>query len=228
VIFLDSAHLDDARQAARLPFVGGLSMNPSLLAAALGVHAISRETFRTHLAALAEAISGTLFVQTVSHHTDAILADAAEILELVDPTRVVIKIPYSDEGLRATERLEADGVSTCTTSIFTPLQAYVAATSGAAWIAPYCNRITRAGGDGVAAVRAMRESLALHGLPCRLLVASVKSLEEMERVVAAGAHHVTVPLDLVLQAARHPASDEASARFQEDLRWDQQQRETSS
>lgn len=237
VLFLDSASLEDAGRAARLPFVGGLSFNPTLLHRALGCRRISHADFRRHLSAIGAILPGTLFVQTLSHDTDGILADAHEILETVQPSRVVIKIPYSEAGLAATARLQREAIETCTTSIYTPLQAYVAATSGAAWIAPYCNRITQAGGDGVAAVRDMGEIFRRHGLACQMLVASIKSLNEMEAVVGTGARHVTVPLPLLEEAACHAGSEAAAARFREDLDWatdllgdrrDQQQREMSS
>lgn len=219
MLFLDSAVIDDAVRAARLPFVGGLSLNPTLLHRAVDLREITRTQLRDHLRRLAEALPGTLFVQTVAHHTEGIIRDAADIIETVSEARAVIKIPYSEEGLRATARLQGDGIATCTTSIFTPLQAFVAATSGAAWIAPYCNRITQAGGNGPQTVRAMAELFDAHALDCRMLVASIKSLEEMEQVLATGATHVTVPLDLLERAARHEASEQASQRFRDDLSW---------
>lgn len=202
-----------------MPFVGGLSFNPTLLSRALGVGLVERADFARHLASLADAMPGTLFVQTLSYDTDGIIADAREIVSITGRERVVIKIPFSEEGLRATQRLEAIGVATCTTSIFNVLGAYVAATSGASWIAPYCNRITLRGGDGVAEIRAMAETFNQHALPCEILVASVKTTEELSAVLLAPARHVTVSVDLLERVAHHPASAEASAAFQSALRW---------
>jgi TalC/MipB family fructose-6-phosphate aldolase len=219
MLFVDSAKLDDLRQAARLPFVGGASCNPSLLAAALGRDRVDVESFSRHVQAMAEALVGQLFIQTLAADEEGILRDAALLCKLVPLERLVVKIPYHAGGLRAAARLEADGVRTCITSIHSVLQAYASAASGASWIAPYCNRITRAGGDGVAEVGAMIELLARQQLACRLLVASVKSLDEMRGVLAHGAQVVTVPLELLTEVARHAASEAALEQFNRDLRW---------
>lgn len=220
MLFLDSASLDDARQAACLPFFGGLSFNPTLLARALGTSFVTRDAFLRHLAALAEVTNGRrLYVQPVSHDTEGLLADAKDILKAVNPIRVVIKLPYSPDGLRAARTLVDRDIRTCVTSIFTPLQAYVAASIGADWIAPYCNRITRSGGDGVEAIRAMGQLIRAHGYKCQILAASVKSLAEMEAVLATGPCKVTVSLDLLEEAASHPMSEAAGAQFHEDLKW---------
>lgn len=220
MLFLDSASLEEACAAAQMPYFGGLSFNPTLLARALGNRLVLRDQFRAHLQALAEATRGRrLFVQPVSHDLEGLMRDAKDILEIVNPSRVVIKLPYSPDGLAASRRLADREVATCVTSVFTPLQAYMAASSGAAWIAPYCNRITVSGGNGVEAVRQMGQTLRTHDLACRLLVASIKSLAELEAVLAAGPCRATVPFALFDEAARHPMSDAAATRFQEDLSW---------
>lgn len=217
MLFLDSASVDDAARAARLPFVGGLSFNPSLLACALGRNTVTPDEFDMHVRRLAETLPGTLFIQPVSQSTDGIVGDAVRLRRCVDAARLVVKIPFSEDGLRATAQLRKEGMITCTTSIFSTLQAYVAATSGADWIAPYCNRITQAGGDGVATVRAMGEMFRCNGLSCQMLVASVKSRDEMEALAGTGARHITVGLALLEEAAKHAASAAANARFQSEM-----------
>lgn len=220
MLFLDSASLEEAQAAAAHPYFGGLSFNPTLLSRALGTDVVTRERFITHLRALADVTHGRrLYVQPVAHDTEGLLRDARDILEVVNPIRVVIKLPYTPDGLRAMRNLADRGINTCVTSIFTPLQAYVAASTGATWIAPYCNRITAAGGDGVETVRAIGQLLRAHRLECQQLVASVKSPAEMEAVLATGPCKVTVPLSLFEEAGRHAMSDAADARFEQDLRW---------
>jgi len=219
MLFLDSAIVEEARRAASLPFVGGLSCNPTLMARSLGVSKVSRLQFEEHLRALASVVTGSLFVQTLAPDPDGIVRDGLEIVEILGAERSVVKVPYTPAGLAATRRLADEGVAVCLTAVFTPLQAFVAATSGATWIAPYCNRITASGGDGVLAVRQMLQVHRAHGLDCRLLVASVKSVAEMEAVLLEGAHHVTVPLPLLEEALEHPLTDQATVRFVHDLSW---------
>lgn len=220
MLFLDSASIEDARQAVRHPYFAGLSFNPTLLSRALGASFVTRDAFHRHLKALAEVTNGRrLYVQPVSHDFEGLLADAHEILATVNPIRVVIKLPYSPDGLRAARALVDRDIRTCVTSIFTPLQAYVAASIGADWIAPYCNRITRSGGNGVESVRAMGQIIQAHGFKTQILAASIKSLAEMEAVLATGPCRVTVSLDLFEEAATHPLSEAAGAQFEDDLKW---------
>lgn len=219
MLYLDSAVIEEAREAARLPFVGGVSCNPTLLARAMGSLAVTPDEVAAHLAAMADAHPGVHYVQTLAQDLDGIVRDAHRFLLTIRPSRLVVKIPYSQEGLRAVRRLEKEGVTTCVTAVVSPLQAYVAATSGASWIAPYCHRITAAGGDGIEAVGAMLEIFEKHRLPCRLLVASVKSLQEMEAIILRGAQRVTVPLALLREALVHPLTVDALRDFAKNLAW---------
>ena len=219
MLYLDSAVIAEAREAARLPFVGGVSCNPTLLARAMGSLVVTPEQVSAHLAALADAHPGMHYVQTLAQDLDGMVRDACRFSQVIPRSRLVVKIPYSHDGLLAVHRLEKEGVATCVTAVASPLQAYVAATSGASWIAPYCNRITKGGGDGVEAVAAMLEIFERHSLPCRLLVASIKSLQEMEAVILHGAHHVTVPLALLREAQAHPLTNTALEEFAKTLSW---------
>ena len=219
MLLLDSGLLDEAAQAASLPFVSGLTCNPTLLARALGTASVTPEQLATHLRALAALMPGPLFVQTLAPTVEGIIEDAHFIRLVLGIERVVVKVPYTPEGLQATRRLAEVGVATCTTAIYSVLQAYVAAQAGARWVAPYCNRITQAGGDGVATVAQMRTVLASYRLDCRVLVASVKSLGEVEALLGTGADAVTTPLSLLHEMASHRLSREATARFASDLSW---------
>jgi TalC/MipB family fructose-6-phosphate aldolase len=220
MLYLDSAVIKEAREAARYPFVGGLSCNPTLLARAMGSLAVTPEQVAGHLAELAQAHPGQLYVQTIAQDLEGIIRDAHRFLRTIPPGRLIIKVPYSLEGLQAVQRLEHEGVTTCVTAVVSPLQAYVAAQSGASWIAPYCNRISAAGGDGVETVALTLEMFARHELSCRLLVASIKSIEEMEEVIMQGAQRVTVPMALLRECLAHPMTIEALRQFEKNLAWE--------
>lgn len=211
--------LDEAAQAASLPFVAGMSCNPTLLSRALGASLTTRAQVTTHLQALAALLPGPMFVQVLATEAEGMIEDAHFLRSVVGPERAIIKLPSTPEGLIATRRLADQGVATCTTAIYSLLQAYVAASCGATWLAPYCNRITQAGGDGVVMVGQMRDMLKAQGLSSRLLVASVKSVAEMEQILRTGADHVTVALPLLLEASSHRLARDASARFASDLSW---------
>lgn len=199
--------------------MGGLSLNPSLLARAHGNHRIDRTRAAHLIMELAQALPGPMFVQTLASDEQGILDDARLIHGLLKD-RVIVKIPCTDTGLRITRKLTVESIPVCQTAVFSVTQAVISAAAGARWVAPYCNRITAAGGNGVATIGRMREAMAHQGLECRVLVASLKSVEEVEAVLLTGADHLTMPLALLGQLSQHPLTDVATARFSEDLAWD--------
>ena len=115
------------------------------------------------------------------------------------------------ENISLAAHLSREGIMCCVTAVASPAQAYLAALSGATYVAPYVNRLTRQMGDGVGVVRRCVE--VMKGTPTRVLAASLKSVDEMLEVVLAGAHDITIPLELILQLGDHALSDKALEEF---------------
>lgn len=205
-IYLDSANLEHARYAKTLRFVGAVTTNPSLIA----------QTGRPGLDVLRDLLSfwdRLIFYQVTAPTVEGRLQQAREAHQLA-PSQLVIKIPIAVENLPVVEQLTREGVAVTVTAVATPSQAYLAAQAGARYVAPYVNRISREGGDGVAVVGRMAQILS--GTPTEILAASLKSVEEAEDVLLAGAHHITVALDLIEAMAQHPLSDQWIAQFDAD------------
>lgn len=205
-IYLDSASLEDARRAAELGFVAGITTNPKLIA-------------RTGRAAevvipdLCDALGeGLVFYQLTAPTAGEREAEARRFAAL-RPGRVGLKIPCTTENLALLHRLTGQGLTCAATAVFSAHQAYAACEAGADYVIPYVHRSTRLQGDGPGLVAELAAITQVTGGHARVLAASFRSLGEMVDAIFAGAHHVSVPLGLLLEMGDHPLSEQAIAEF---------------
>lgn len=207
-IFLDSASPADAKRAQELGFLEGVTTNPSLIA----------KTGRPGLDVLdelVEIVDGHVFYQVTADSVEARYDQAWEAHE-VRPDKVIVKIPATTENVAMMVKLVQNGIECAVTAVASPAQAYLAAQANASFVAPYVNRLTRQLGDGLAIVRDIRAILA--GTQTEILAASLKSVDEVVAVMLAGAHHVTLPLDLILAMGEHPFSQQVIEEFNTSVR----------
>lgn len=216
-IYLDSANLEEITKVKDYPFVEGISCNPTLIAKALGKSEISQQEFLDHVIKLSQATAGNIFVQTNYYETSEIIQEARKIQFILEE-RAIIKLPYTKEGLKAIRILKGEHIKTAVTAIFTPIQAYVSAYIGATFIAPYCSRITNSGGDGIKVIGEILDIFNKFNFNTKLLVASVKSQEEITELLKLGAHHIAVPLNLIDEIVQQEQTSKALLKFKEDLR----------
>ena len=210
-LFLDSASVDDARKVAALGFVAGITTNPALIAKALNSET-RLETRTDRIAALCEAFPGTVMVQLTAATWAERETEGWTLLDLC-PGRVGLKIPSTPENFSLARRFAAEGHAVGMTAIFSPGQVYLASEAGAKYVLPYVNRSTRLLGDGLALVRQMRAVIDALESPLRILAASIKTPEEAVDTLLAGAHGLTLPLDVMLALGQHPLSERTIAEF---------------
>lgn len=204
-LYLDSASLEDARRVAELGFVG-ITTNPRLIArAGRPAEAIIPE--------LCDALGeGLVFYQLTGPTVEQREVEARRFAAL-RPGRVGLKIPCTTENLALLYRLTGEGFTCAATAIFSAHQALLACQAGADYIIPYVNRCTRLQGDGPALVAEMAAIAEATGGHAQVLAASFRSLSEVVDTVLAGAHFVSVSLELLLAMGDHPLSDQAIAEF---------------
>lgn len=210
-LFLDSAIVDDARRAAVLGFVAGITTNPTLIAKAMEGDRKTR-TREELIEALCDVFPGIVMVQLEAASARERELEGLMLLRL-DPGRVGLKIPSTTENFALAQQFAAEGYTVGMTTLFSPGQALLACESGAAYIFPYVNRSTRLLGDGLALVRRMRAVADALGSKSQILAASIKTPEEAVDAVLAGAHGLTLPLDLILALGEHPLSGQVIAEF---------------
>ncbi len=204
-LFLDSASADDARKAATLGFVAGITTNPTLVA---GTGRAPGDV----IAELCDLHPGLVFYQPVAPTVAEAEAEVRRISAL-RPGRVGIKLPSTPAHFVLGHRLAQEGFIVGMTAIFSPAQAYLACQVGARYVLPYVNRSTRLLGDGPGLVRAMRAVLEACGGGVEILAASIKTRDEAVETLLAGAHSLTIPLALIEALGRHEHSDGAIADF---------------
>jgi transaldolase len=207
-VYLDSANPDDAQRAEQLGYVEAITTNPTLIA----------RTGRPGLEVLGELVEifdGHIFYQVTAPNVEGRYDQAWEAHE-VRPDKVVIKIPAAVENLTMAAKLIDAGIECAITAVYSPAQAYLAAQVEATFAIPYVNRITRQLGDGLAVVRDVAQ--ILRGTQTEVLAASLKTVDEVVATLLAGAHHVTIPLDLILAMGEHDLSRQAIEEFNASMR----------
>jgi transaldolase len=202
-LFLDSADLDEAREAASYGFVVGCTTNPTLLARA------GHKDAYPVLGTLCGLFEGTVFYQLMGHGLEEMRAEARRFMAL--GSNLGLKIPCTLTGLRFAAEI-APEATVAITAVFSPSQAYLCAQAGAHYAIPYVNRVTRATGDGPDVVAAMAELLVTE--ECEILAAGIKSPAEAVQTLLAGADHVSLPLDVIRGMAENALTEKAIADFE--------------
>jgi transaldolase len=210
-LFLDSAFAEDARVAAEMGFVAGITTNPALVAKALGADPQIKSRADL-LAGLCEVFPGTVMAQLTADTAEDREAEGLMLVNL-RPGRIGLKIPCTPENFALAQRFAEEGYVVGMTAIFSAGQVCLACEAGAKYLFPYVNRSTRLLGDGVALVRQMRAMIDAMDAPTRILAASIKTPEEAVETLLAGAHGLTVPLDIIRAMGSHPLSERTIEEF---------------
>lgn len=203
-LFLDSVDPAEARAAADLGFVAGVTTNPSLIAK-------TGQPAEKIVAALCAVSPGIVFHQLTAETLPGLAAEAERFLALA-PGRVALKIPCTLDGICLAQRLAGRAVC-AVTAVYSPAQAYLCGEAGARYVIPYFDRANRQGMDGIALVRDLAAAAAASGRGSEVLAASIKSPEEAAAVLGAGARHLTLPWAVLAAMADHPLTAQALAEF---------------
>lgn len=206
---LDSANIEEIRACIDVFPITGVTTNPSILKLEGAVD------FFPHLRAIRDIIGTerSLHVQVTASSWEGMVRDGETIMEKIDG-EVFIKVPLTEEGLKAMGVLRKKGAGITATAIYSKIQGLLALARGAAFIAPYYNRMESAGIDPQNLIRSLREQIGPS--PVKILAASFKNINQAANALSAGAHAVTLPPVLLHEAMRIPAVEKAVADFQAD------------
>lgn len=203
-LYLDSAEIEDVRQAMALGFVAGITTNPMLIAR-------TGRSAQEVIADLCGLSPGAVFYQLTERTPEAMEAEARRFHAL-SPEQVVLKVPCDLQGLALVARISSE-ITCALTAVFSAAQACLAGEAGARYVIPYVNRMTKLSGDGLALLSRMAEVLTRTGQGTEILAASLKSPTEVVAALTHGAHHVTVPLAVIREMAEHLLSILAIEEF---------------
>lgn len=201
-IYIDSAIVEEVEAARSLGWVRGVTTNPVLLAKA------GSEAGKI-LSALACLNMGSVFYQLVSPTLDGMFEEMRLAAVMVGPS-LVLKVPPTENGFRFVAQCRE--VPCCVTAIFSPAQALIASEVNARYVAVYVNRATRLMGDGLKLVKDVAE--ILNHSHTEIIAASLKSSEEACASLSAGAHHLTLPYEVLMSFSSHPLTEQTLSEFQ--------------
>jgi transaldolase len=208
-LFLDTAEIGDIRTAARWGVLDGVTTNPTLFARVGG----SYDEILREICAIAP---GPVSAEVVAEDVDGMLREARHFAGLAP--NVVVKVPMSAEGLEAIARLQAEGIRTNCTLIFSANQGLLAARAGASLLSPFVGRLDDIGGDGIHVVRELAAIVRTFDLESEVLAASIRDPRHVTEAALAGAHIATVPFKVLEQMVHHPLTEQGIVQFRTDWR----------
>ena len=203
--FIDTADIKEIAAATELGLVDGVTTNPSLVAK-------SGRNFHDVLKDIIALVDGPISAEVVATEASA-MVDEAEPLAKLDPDKIVIKLPLTEEGLKATKVLSQRGLKTNLTLIFSPLQALLAAKAGATYVSPFVGRLDDIGHEGMESVEQISTIFDNYGYGTEIIVASVRSPQHVLQAGLIGADICTIPYGVMLQLAKHPLTDIGLEKF---------------
>ncbi|MGC8875860.1 fructose-6-phosphate aldolase [Thermus sp.] len=215
-LYLDTANLEEIREIAGWGVLSGVTTNPTLVAkefAARGER-LTSEGFVHHLRAICELVGGPVSAEVTALEAEAMVAEGRR-LAAIHP-HIVVKLPTTEEGLKACKRLSAEGIRVNMTLIFSANQALLAARAGAAYVSPFLGRVDDISWDGGELLREIVEMLQVQDLPVRVIAASIRHPRHVTEAALLGADIATMPHAVFKQLLKHPLTDIGLKRFMED------------
>ena len=206
-LFIDTANVDEIRAAAELGVVCGVTTNPSLIAK-------EGRKFEDVIAEITAIVDGPISAEVTAEDAEGMIAEAKELSAI--HKNIVIKIPITAEGLKATKALSELGIKTNVTLIFAPAQALLAARAGATYVSPFIGRLDDISSDGCECVSKIAEIFDIHGIDTEIIAASIRGPQDVTDSALAGAHIATVPYKVICQMLKHPLTDSGLEKFRSD------------
>lgn len=207
--FIDTANVEDIKKANDMGVICGVTTNPSLIAK-------EGRDFNQVIAEIASIVDGPISGEVKATTTDAegMIAEGREIAKIHE--NMVVKIPMTAEGLKATKALTSEGIKVNVTLIFSANQALLAARAGATYVSPFLGRLDDISQAGIDLIRDIAEIFAIHDLDTQIIAASVRNPIHVTDCALAGADIATVPYGVIDQMTKHPLTDAGIEKFQKD------------
>ena len=205
--FIDTANVDEIREAHAMGMVDGVTTNPSLIAK-------EGRVFEEVIKEICEIVDGPISAEVISLEADGMVSEARELAKI--HANVVIKIPMTVEGLKATRQLAAENIKTNVTLVFSPLQALMAAKAGASYVSPFVGRLDDLSQDGMLLIEQIAEIFANYAYDTEIIVASIRNPLHVLDSALAGADIATIPFSVLSKLAAHPLTDKGIQAFMAD------------
>ncbi len=205
--FLDTANVDEIREAQSYGLLDGVTTNPSLISR-------TGRKFREVIEEICGIVDGPVSAEAISLDFEGMRKEAKELSQIHE--NIVVKIPLTLEGLKTVRWCSDNGISTNVTLCFSPLQALMAAKAGADYISPFVGRLDDVGHDGMELIQQIIEIYRNYDFSTEIIVASIRSPSHVLQAATLGADICTIPFDVIQKLIHHPLTDAGIAKFLKD------------
>ena len=206
-LFIDTANIDEIKEINEWGVICGVTTNPSLIAK-------EGRIFEEVVKEIAEIVDGPISAEVISLEKDGMLEEARKLAKI--HPNIIIKIPMTKEGLKATKLLTEEGIKTNVTLIFSANQALLAARAGASYVSPFVGRLDDIGNEGINVIDDIVNIFSIHDIETEIIAASIRHPIHVLDAANAGAHISTIPFKVFQQMLSHPLTDSGIDGFLKD------------
>ena len=206
-LFIDTANVDDIRKANDLGVICGVTTNPSLIAK-------EGKVFEEVIREITTIVDGPISAEVVAPDAEGMVREARELAKIHE--NIVIKIPITEEGLKAVKILSAEGIHTNVTLIFSAAQALLAARAGATYVSPFVGRLDDISDNGMELIADIVSIFEIHNISTEIIAASIRGPQDVTDAAKNGSHIATVPFKVIMQMINHPLTELGIERFMAD------------
>ena len=210
--FIDTANINEIKEAHSMGMVDGVTTNPSLIAKEGG-------DFKEIIQEICAVVDGPISAEVISLDTEGMIKEARDLAGI--HANIVVKIPMTVDGLKATRQLTQEEIKTNVTLVFSPLQALMAAKAGATFVSPFVGRLDDLSQEGLLLVEQIVEIYSNYAFDTEIIVASVRNPLHVLDSALIGADIATIPFDVLAKLAAHPLTDKGIKAFLDD--WEKSQ-----
>ena len=203
--FIDTANLDEIKQAYRLGFISGVTTNPSLVAKEKNV------TFEDRIQEITEVIDGPISAEVLSLDAAGMVEEGKKLAAI--HANVTIKVPMTAEGLAAVRQFSQMNIQTNVTLIFSANQALLAARAGATFVSPFVGRLDDIGQEGMTLISEIASIFSIHRIQTKIIAASIRHPMHVTQAALSGAHIATIPYKVFEQMIHHPLTEQGIEKF---------------
>ena len=206
-LFIDTANISEIKEAGSWGVLSGVTTNPSLVAK-------EGRNFKEVVLEITQIVDGPISAEVLSLKGEEMVKEAHDIAKW--HKNIVIKVPMTEEGMKAVSVLSKEGIRTNVTLVFSANQALLAARAGASFVSPFVGRLDDISSDGMQVVKDIIEIYQKHNLKTEVIAASIRHPMHVIEAAKAGAHIATVPFAVLKQMFKHPLTDAGIKKFLED------------
>lgn len=206
-LFIDTANVEEIKEAESLGIICGVTTNPSLIAK-------EGRDFTQVVKEIADIVNGPISAEVISLEAEGMIKEGRELAKIHE--NIVVKVPMTMEGLKAVKVFKGEGIKTNVTLIFSSAQALLAARSGATFVSPFVGRLDDVGQEGINLIEEISTMFNIHGIETEIIAASIRHPMHAVNSALAGSHIATVPFKVLKQMTQHPQTDIGIDKFMKD------------